>query len=59
VGAQGHSGHGTFPRVISSMASGMDVTPIITRKIGLEEVDGNIKLLQKDLNEVKITMIPE
>jgi threonine dehydrogenase-like Zn-dependent dehydrogenase len=59
VGAQGHSGHGTFPRVISSMAHGMDVTPMITKKISLEEVEENIKLLQKDLNEVKITMIPE
>jgi threonine dehydrogenase-like Zn-dependent dehydrogenase len=59
VGAQGHSGHGTFPRVISSMAHGMDITPMITKKIGLEEVEENIKLLQKDLNEVKITTIPE
>ena len=25
VGSQGHSGHGTFPRVISAMASGMDI----------------------------------
>lgn len=59
VGAQGHSGHGTFPRVISSMAHGMDVTPMITKKISLEKVEENIKLLQKDLNEVKITTIPE
>jgi threonine dehydrogenase-like Zn-dependent dehydrogenase len=59
VGAQGHSGHGTFPRVISSMAYGMDVTPMITKKIKLTEVEENIKLLQKDLNEVKITMIPD
>jgi (R,R)-butanediol dehydrogenase/meso-butanediol dehydrogenase/diacetyl reductase len=41
------------------MAHGMDVTPMITKKIGLDEVEQNIKLLQKDLNEVKITMIPE
>jgi threonine dehydrogenase-like Zn-dependent dehydrogenase len=59
VGAQGHSGHGTFPRVISSMAHGMDVTPMITKKIKIEQVDAHIKQLQKDLNEVKITLIPE
>ena len=59
VGAQGQSGHGTFPRVISSMAHGMDVTPMITKKIGLDDVEEDIKLLQKDLNEVKITMIPD
>jgi scyllo-inosose 3-dehydrogenase len=58
VGAQGHSGHGTFPRVISSMAHGMDMTPMITKKIKLEQVEENIKHLQKDLNEVKITTIP-
>ncbi|MFH1633353.1 MAG: scyllo-inosose 3-dehydrogenase, partial [Chloroflexota bacterium] len=33
VGAQGHSGHGTFPRVIECMASGMDMTPMFTKKI--------------------------
>ena len=58
VGAQGHSGHGTFPRVISSMAHGMDMTPMITKKIKLEQVEENIMHLQKDLNEVKITTIP-
>jgi threonine dehydrogenase-like Zn-dependent dehydrogenase len=59
VGAQGHSGHGTFPRVISSMAHGMDVTPMITKKIGLDKVEENILMLQKDVNEVKITTIPD
>jgi threonine dehydrogenase-like Zn-dependent dehydrogenase len=34
VGSQGHSGHGTFPRVIECMASGMDMTPMITKRIG-------------------------
>ena len=57
VGAQGHSGHGTFPRVISAMAGGMDMTPIITKKISLEEVPENITLLQTDRSECKITAI--
>ncbi|MEA3351053.1 MAG: scyllo-inosose 3-dehydrogenase [Chloroflexota bacterium] len=55
VGAQGHSGHGTFPRVISSMASGMDMTPMITKKITLEEVPENIIELQTNRKECKIT----
>jgi threonine dehydrogenase-like Zn-dependent dehydrogenase len=38
TGSQGHSGHGTFPRVISAMAAGMDMTPLVTKKIGLEDV---------------------
>ena len=59
VGAQGHSGHGTFPRVISSMAAGMDVSPMITKQIGLDEVPENLVMLQTDRNEVKITVIPE
>jgi len=57
VGAQGHSGHGTFPHVISLMASGMDITPIITKKISLEEVPDNILLLQNNREDCKITAI--
>ena len=55
VGAQGHSGHGTFPNVISSMAAGMDMTPMITREISIEDVPENITLLQSDRNNCKIT----
>ncbi len=58
VGAQGHSGYGTFPNVISSMSAGMNVLPIITKKIGLDEAEANIRLLQTDRNEVKITVLP-
>lgn len=59
VGAQGHSGHGTFPRVISSMATGMDVSPMITKQISLEQVPENLVMLQTDRNEVKITVVPD
>ena len=55
VGAQGHSGHGTFPRVISAMAAGMDITPIITKNIPLDEVPANIISLQTDRTNCKIT----
>jgi scyllo-inosose 3-dehydrogenase len=58
VGAQGHSGYGTFPNVISCMAAGMNVLPIITKKINLDEAEANIRLLQTDRNEVKITVLP-
>ncbi len=57
IGAQGHSGHGTFPRVIECMASGMDMTPISTKKIGLHEVPENIIRLQTDRSNAKITYI--
>ena len=57
VGAQGHSGHGTFPRVINLMADGMDMTKISTKKISLEEVPGNIIDLQTNKNDCKITAI--
>jgi len=56
VGAQGHSGHGTFPNVISAMAAGMDVSPMITKKIKLDEADENCVMLQTDRDEVKITI---
>ena len=56
IGSQGHSGHGTFPRVISMMASGMDITKMITKKIKLEDLPENLKLLQTDRDECKITV---
>jgi (R,R)-butanediol dehydrogenase/meso-butanediol dehydrogenase/diacetyl reductase len=57
VGAQGHSGHGNFPRVIDCMASGMDMTPMSTKKISLEELPENIIKLQTDRSECKVTYI--
>jgi hypothetical protein len=37
-GAQGHSGHGTFPNVIRMVAAGrLDLSPIITSRYGLDE----------------------
>ncbi|RKX80173.1 MAG: alcohol dehydrogenase [Spirochaetes bacterium] len=55
VGAQGHSGHGTFPRVIESMATGMNMLPMITKEITLEEVPENIVMLRTDRKECKIS----
>ncbi len=57
VGAQGHSGHGTFPRVIEAMATGMNVLPLITKEITLDEVPENIVALRTDRQECKITCI--
>ena len=56
IGSQGHSGHGTFPLVISMMAAGMDITKLITKKIKLEKVADNLKLLQTDRANCKITV---
>jgi threonine dehydrogenase-like Zn-dependent dehydrogenase len=56
IGAQGHSGHGTFPNVISSMAAGMDMTPMITKEISLNEVPQHLKLLQTDKENCKISI---
>ncbi len=52
----GHSGHGTFPNVISCMAAGMDMTPMITKEISLDEVPENLKLLQTDRKNCKISV---
>jgi threonine dehydrogenase-like Zn-dependent dehydrogenase len=59
VGAQGHSGYGTFPRVIECMASGMDMTPLITKKIRLEEVPENIIQLRTNRTDCKITYVAD
>ena len=57
VGSQGHSGHGTFPLVISAMASGMNMLPLITKQVSLEEVPENITSLQAGPGECKITAV--
>ncbi|MEW5785752.1 MAG: scyllo-inosose 3-dehydrogenase [Bacillota bacterium] len=57
IGAQGHSGHGTFSRVIESMGDSMDMTPLITKRITLDEVPENIIMLRTDRQECKITCI--
>ena len=57
TGAQGHSGHGTFPRVIECMADGMDMTRIVTKRIGLDEVPDNLVMLRTDRQECKITCV--
>jgi threonine dehydrogenase-like Zn-dependent dehydrogenase len=57
VGAQGHSGHGTFPRVIQAMATGMNMLPLITKEIVLDDVAENIVMLRTDRQECKITCL--
>jgi threonine dehydrogenase-like Zn-dependent dehydrogenase len=57
AGSQGHSGHGTFPRVISSMAAGMDVLPLVTKRITMDEAPENIIMLQTNRSECKITCL--
>jgi threonine dehydrogenase-like Zn-dependent dehydrogenase len=56
IGSQGHSGHGIFPNVIRCMAAGMDISRIITKRIGLDELKENLVMLQTDRDEVKITV---
>ncbi|MBM3710636.1 MAG: zinc-binding dehydrogenase, partial [Actinobacteria bacterium] len=57
IGAQGHSGHGTFPRVIESIADGMNMLPLITKEIKIDEVPANIIELRTNKKECKITCI--
>lgn len=59
VGAQGHSGGGTFPHVIASMAAGMNMLPLITKQITLDEVPEHIVRLRTDRSECKITCVME
>ena len=57
VGSQGHSGHGTFPRVIESMAAGMNMLPMITKEIKLDAVPDHIVSLRNDKKECKISCV--
>ena len=56
-GAYGHAGHRNFYRVIESIADGMDVLPLITKKITLDEVPEHIIKLRTDKSECKITCV--
>ncbi|MGQ9472571.1 MAG: scyllo-inosose 3-dehydrogenase [Candidatus Caldatribacteriaceae bacterium] len=57
VGSQGHSGHGNFPRVISLMASGMDMTKAISKTVALSEIPEYLVRLQTDKDLVKVTAV--
>ena len=57
IGSQGHSGDGTFPRVIECMADGMDMTRIVTKRISLDQVPENIVMLRDARQEAKITCV--
>ena len=57
VGSQGHSGHGTFPGVIEAMASGMNMLPLITKEIPIDDVPENVVMLRTDRKECKITCL--
>ncbi|MBU8913352.1 MAG: alcohol dehydrogenase catalytic domain-containing protein [Spirochaetales bacterium] len=59
VGAQGHSGHGTFPRAIESIAKGMDVRPVITKTVDLDGVQAMIEELQTDKTQCKVQCLME
>jgi threonine dehydrogenase-like Zn-dependent dehydrogenase len=57
VGTQGHSGDGTFPHVISLMASGMNMLPMITKEVKLDQVPDCIVQLRTDKKESKISCV--
>jgi len=59
VGSQGHSGTGNFPRVIQAMASGMNMLPVVTKTISLEEVPENIIDRQTDKTHCKVACLME
>jgi scyllo-inosose 3-dehydrogenase len=45
--------------VIDCMASGMDMTPMSTKKVSLDELPANIIKLQTDRSECKITYMAQ
>jgi threonine dehydrogenase-like Zn-dependent dehydrogenase len=43
--------------VIQAMATGMNMLPLITKTVGLDEVPENIIALQTDKSECKVTCV--
>ena len=56
VGSLGNAGHGTVPRVINLMASGFDITKIITKTISLDMVPEKLVDLRTNMDECKVTI---
>ncbi len=57
VGTQGHSGDGTFPHVIQMMANGMNMLPMLTKEVKLDQVPADIVALRTDKKESKISCV--
>jgi len=57
VGSYGHSGHGNFPKVIDAMASGMNMLPMVTKEISLDEVPKYVVALQTSKTDCKIQLV--
>jgi len=57
VGTQGHSGDGTFPHVIQMMANGMNMLPMLTKEVKLDQVPADIVALRTDKKECKISCV--
>lgn len=57
LGSYGHAGHGNFPRVIESIASGMNILPLVTKEVALEQIPENVVRLQSDKAECKIQFV--
>jgi hypothetical protein len=57
-GSQGHAGFGVWPNVIRLISSGrLDMTKIITKVVGLEELSTMLKELEKG-KEIKVLVKP-
>lgn len=56
VGSLGNAGHGTVPRVINLMASGFDITKIITKTLNLDMVPEKLVDLRTNMEDCKVTI---
>ncbi len=58
-GSYGHAGHNNFYYVIESVAMGLNLLPMITKTICLEETPNILKSLQFDKTDCKVTVLME
>jgi threonine dehydrogenase-like Zn-dependent dehydrogenase len=57
VGIEGDTGSNIFPKLIGLIESGMDLTPMVTSRITLEEVPQKINELNKSKIDCKVVAV--
>ncbi|MDK2858761.1 MAG: scyllo-inosose 3-dehydrogenase [Verrucomicrobiota bacterium] len=57
IGAYGHAGHNNFYNAIQCVAGGMNVLPLITKTVLLEEVPAYLLSMQKDKTNCKVSVV--
>lgn len=57
VGMEGDTGHGILPKIVSLMNDGMDLTPMVTSRVSLNNIPDKIMDLQESKVDCKVVAV--